>query len=59
LDCDGNQLSAAALNTIFTALPNRTAADDTHIHISGNPGAERCNRAIAGSKGWSFWEYYH
>jgi hypothetical protein len=55
LDCESNQLSAAALNTIFTALPNRTVADDAHINISDNPGAESCNRAIAGSKGWGIY----
>jgi hypothetical protein len=52
LDCGENQLSAEALNTVLTALPNRTATDHALIYISGNPGAETCTRAIAENKGW-------
>jgi hypothetical protein len=53
LDCAGNQLTATALNTVFMALPNRTAADDYgSIYITFNPGSNTCNRAIAENKGW-------
>jgi hypothetical protein len=54
LYCGGNQLTATALNIVFTALPNRSGEEYWgDIWISGNPGAAACNRAIAENKGWS------
>jgi hypothetical protein len=53
LSCGDNQLTAPALNTVLTALPVHTAADNAFIRIYGNPGTETCNRAIAENKGWS------
>jgi hypothetical protein len=52
LDCENNQLTATALNTVFTALPNRTGGGYAFIYISNNPGADTCDRAIAEDKGW-------
>ncbi|MDR2125390.1 MAG: hypothetical protein LBP63_00995 [Prevotellaceae bacterium] len=45
-----NQLSADALNNIFTALPTVTTSPD--ISIAGNPGTATCNTSIATDKGW-------
>jgi hypothetical protein len=54
LYCHDNQLTAPALNTVFTALPDRTGEDYTsYISIYGNPGANSCNKTIAENKGWS------
>jgi Leucine-rich repeat (LRR) protein len=54
LYCDWNQLTASALNTVFTALPNRTGEVSSGvISIVSNPGTNSCNRAIAENKGWS------
>jgi Leucine-rich repeat (LRR) protein len=52
LDCSYNQLSTTALNSLFTGLPVRTAADDAVIVCRENPGFESCNTSIAINKGW-------
>ncbi|MDR1198433.1 MAG: Ig-like domain-containing protein [Prevotellaceae bacterium] len=54
LSCSGNQLSATVLNSLFTGLPVRTAADNAWISCYGNPGYESCNKSIAENKGWIF-----
>ena len=46
----GEQLSASALNTLFTNLG--TVSGKT-ITITGNPGAGTCTQSIATGKGWS------
>jgi hypothetical protein len=45
-----NQLSATALNEIFTALPIVT--NNSIIDINDNPGTFTCNKSIATKKGW-------
>jgi hypothetical protein len=50
-----NQLSAAALNSVFTALPTYTGEEYGIIVIDGNPGQGACNKAIAENKGWKVW----
>jgi hypothetical protein len=52
LYCGRNQLTATALNTVFTALPNRSDRNYAPISIKDNPGTNSCNRAIAENKGW-------
>jgi Leucine-rich repeat (LRR) protein len=52
LECSYNQLTAAALNALFNSLPIRTPEDYAWITISGNPGADACNKSIAENKGW-------
>jgi Leucine-rich repeat (LRR) protein len=47
---DDNQLSAAALNEIFTALPVITS--NNIISVGDNPGTSTCNKSIAINKGW-------
>ncbi|MDR1347402.1 MAG: leucine-rich repeat domain-containing protein [Prevotellaceae bacterium] len=53
LFCSNNQLSATALNSLFTGLPVRTAADYVWIYCGNNPGSESCNPSIAENKGWN------
>ncbi|MDR0349648.1 MAG: hypothetical protein LBH90_09190 [Tannerella sp.] len=53
LECSGNQLSAAALDRIFTDLPNRSGMEAGEIFIINNPGTETCNRSIATAKNWN------
>jgi hypothetical protein len=56
LYCDYNQLTAPALNTVFTALPNRTGEVSSGvICIVSNSGTNSCNRAIAENKNWYFY----
>ncbi|MDR1349049.1 MAG: hypothetical protein LBJ63_11615, partial [Prevotellaceae bacterium] len=57
LNCNGNRLSATALNSLFTSLPVRTAADDAMIRCWENPGFDSCNISIAENKGWyvNYW----
>jgi hypothetical protein len=58
LECHSNQLTATVLNTVLTALPNRTTSSWGQISISNNPGAGTCNRVIAESKGWQvLWRF--
>jgi hypothetical protein len=52
LRCSNNQLTAAALNALFGSLPIKTSAYGGQISISGNPGADACNKSIAENKGW-------
>jgi hypothetical protein len=49
LICDNNQLSADALNRIFTDLPKSEGL----ISIEDNPGTDTCNRSIAADKNWT------
>jgi len=50
LSCSGNKLTSSALNTLFGTLHSN--AGEKNIWISGNPGAETCDRSIAERKGW-------
>jgi len=47
---NGMQLSAAALDAVFTSLG--TAVAGATINITGNPGAATCTKSIATAKGW-------
>jgi len=47
---NGMQLSAAALDAVFTSLG--TANAGATINITGNPGAATCTKSIATAKGW-------
>lgn len=49
LDCRYNKLSAQALNSLFSSLPNVTKG---LIFFSGNPGKETCDSNIYIKKGW-------
>jgi hypothetical protein len=44
-------LSATALNTLFTGLPTVTGSPS--VTITGCPGASTCDQTIATSKGWT------
>jgi len=46
-----NQLSAIALNTLFTSLGDVTLSPQT-ITITGSLGASTCDQTIATTKGW-------
>jgi hypothetical protein len=46
------QLSATALNEIFTNLVNRTSTTSATITITGNFGAATANTSIATAKNW-------
>jgi len=48
---NGMQLSAAALDAVFTSLG--TANAGATINITGNPGAATCTKTIAVNKGWA------
>jgi Leucine-rich repeat (LRR) protein len=53
LYCNDNHLTATALNTVFTALPNRTEIVVIgNISVRNNPGAATCDKVIAAIKGW-------
>jgi hypothetical protein len=54
LDCRNNQLTADALNALFSGLPVHM---DGTILIEENPGMNACNRSIAIRKGWHFETY--
>jgi hypothetical protein len=49
LNIEYNNMSASALDLLFTNLPNATAT----IYINGNPGRDICNQSIATAKGWT------
>jgi len=49
--CTRNQLSAAALDALFSTLHSNTFLGKI-IHVSGNPGTDACNPSIATEKGW-------
>jgi Leucine-rich repeat (LRR) protein len=53
LNCSYNQLTADALNALFNSLPIRTPANNAEVIISGNPGADACDKSIAENKGWN------
>lgn len=46
-------LNAAALNTLFAALPQVTGTEHT-VTLSGNNGDSLCDKTIATQKGWIF-----
>jgi hypothetical protein len=51
IDCKDNQLSASALNALFSDLPTTTAGG--RIYIRNNPGTATCDPSIAAAKGWT------
>ena len=57
LHCQSNDLSFAALNSMFQTLHNITGNNNAMIgkviYIGGNPGTGSCNTGIAIDKGWS------
>ena len=54
LHCGNCNLSAEALNTLFSTLPDVKALTEVskEIHVYGNPGTNTCDKAIAENKGW-------
>lgn len=46
-----NQMSATAINNMFTALG--TASGAQTVTVTGNPGASTCDTTIATAKGWT------
>jgi Leucine-rich repeat (LRR) protein len=53
LDCRNNQLSAKALDKLFSSLPKISPkVSFGRLFIKGNPGVESCNTQIAIEKGW-------
>jgi hypothetical protein len=53
--CNDNQLTAQALDTVFTALafsPKRFHIYACDIHIHDNPGSAGCDKALAKNNGW-------
>jgi hypothetical protein len=48
LKCTDNQLTATALNALFSGLP----ACKGEIYIGNNPGSSTCDRSLA-AKGWN------
>jgi len=51
--CRDNQLTTKALNDLFASLVENTDVKlQKRVLISGNPGAEDCDRSIAENKGW-------
>jgi hypothetical protein len=53
--CNNNQLSASALNALFSSLPTINEGDEGQIIINGNPGEDTCDKSIAINKGWRFY----
>ena len=57
LDAYGNALSSCGLDSVFSALPTRIAADNAKIFIKNdnatNPGVDGCRDTIATAKHWS------
>lgn len=67
LVCNDCQLSASALNQIFSDLPqgyksyqidDSTWMSGTNIYIGNNPGSDSCNRKIAEDKKWTIYEIW-
>jgi Leucine-rich repeat (LRR) protein len=56
LDCNSNRMAAAALNAVYSSLPNRNASDNALLTATGNPGYASSNRAAATAKGWTMGE---
>jgi hypothetical protein len=55
LICYDNQLTAPAIDAIFTALPDYNGLPDhnwDYIDIRNNPGSADCTSSIAENKGW-------
>ncbi len=52
LSCTYNNMTGAALDALFDALPNRVGAFFGFIFIQNNPGADACNPSIAIDKHW-------
>jgi hypothetical protein len=50
LSCSYNQLTAEALNALFTGLPAYSGS----IKTGGNQGNSACDRSLATKKGWTF-----
>ena len=56
ISCDGNQLTAYALNDLFESLPDWSDSGRWgSIDIKGNPGTSDCDFSIAAGKGWGHW----
>jgi hypothetical protein len=53
LYCDANQLGVAALDGVFTALPDRSGKPAGYMRVKDNPGQETCNRNMAAAKNWN------
>jgi hypothetical protein len=51
LSCDDNQLSAAALDALFSSLRSSPPVNST-LRFDGNPGSDACDVTIAKAKGW-------
>jgi Leucine-rich repeat (LRR) protein len=52
--CNESQLAAAVLNTVFTALPDRSGASyASTVFIADNPGTATCDKTIAQNKNWT------
>lgn len=49
LNCN---LSAAAIDTVFSNLATLPVANSQTITVTGNPGAATCTQSIATAKGW-------
>lgn len=49
----GSALNAAALNALYTALPDRTSLSAGLVSRNGNPGAVGATNSIATSKNWT------
>jgi len=56
ISCDGNQLTASALNDLFSSLPDWSGSGRWgNIDIKNNPGTSDCDFTIATGKGWIHW----
>ena len=60
LMCRYNQLTSTALNELFKTLTDKSVpfgpSPGRYIQITGNPGANDCDRSIAEKKEWTFRE---
>lgn len=52
IDGSNNNLGASQLNSLYTALPNRTGLSAGEIYVGTNPGYGASNTAIATAKNW-------
>lgn len=60
--CDGNELSACGLDSLFQSLPDRSNSSYSDLFLEvngegGNPGNYTCNTSIANNKGWDAWKW--
>ena len=53
LFCNGNQLTAEAINNLFITLHDKDLKKS--VHVCNNPGTADCDPNIAESKGWIVW----